>query len=74
MFQRRDIVRKYNIMTSCDDNLADKVAVSITSMVKSILDSHIDFYLLENNVSQKNIDMLDALCRNLNGGGEYRFS
>jgi lipopolysaccharide biosynthesis glycosyltransferase len=68
MFQRRDIVRKYNIMTSCDDKLADKVAVSITSMVKSLSDSHIDFYLLESDVSQNNIDMLNALCRNLNGG------
>ncbi len=66
-------MKNYNIMTSCDDNLADKVAVSITSMVKSLTGSHIDFYLLESNVSQKNIDMLNALCRKLNGETQIDF-
>jgi lipopolysaccharide biosynthesis glycosyltransferase len=66
-------MKNYNIMTSCDDNLADKVAVSITSVVKSLTGSHIDFYLLESNVSQKNIDMLNALYRKLNGETQIDF-
>lgn len=50
--------KKYNIMTSCDDNLA----VSLTSIAYNLKDAEIDFYLFHSKVSKQNIEMLDALC------------
>ncbi len=60
--------KRYNIMTSCDDHLAPYVAVGLTAMAHNLKDAGIDFFLLHSQVSQKNINMLKALCKELENG------
>lgn len=60
--------KQYNIMTSCDDNLAPYVAVGLTAMAHNLKDACIDFYFLHCSVSKKNVEMLQALCQKLENG------
>lgn len=60
--------KQYNIMTSCDDNLVPYVAVGLTAMARNLKGVSINFFFLHSRVSQKNIDMLKALCRKLENG------
>jgi lipopolysaccharide biosynthesis glycosyltransferase len=60
----------YNIMTSCDDNLAPYVAVQLTAMAQNMKTAMVDFYFFHSRVSRKNIEMLTALCGKL---GTIRF-
>lgn len=64
--------KQYNIMTSCDDQLAPYVAVGLTAMARNLNDAVIDFFFLHSRVSRKNIEMLEALCEEL-GHGKLRF-
>jgi len=63
----RDMEKQYNIMTSCDDVLAPYVAVGLTAMAYN-LDGRVDFYFLHSKVSEKNINMLKAVCNELENG------
>ena len=54
--------KRYRIITSCDDRLAAKVAVTIYTLSQSLKDDFIDFYLLHSRVSEKNTEMLSAFC------------
>lgn len=60
--------KRYNIMTSCDDNLAPYVAIGLTAMAYNLKDANIDFFFLHSRVSRKNIEMLKALCGELENG------
>ena len=60
--------KQYNIMTSCDDGLVPYVAVGLTAMAYNLRDAEIDFFFLHSRVSQKNIEILKALCEKLNNG------
>lgn len=59
---------KYNIMTSCDDNLIPYVAVALTAMAQNLKDANVDFFFLHSRVSKNNIEMLKALCTELDNG------
>jgi lipopolysaccharide biosynthesis glycosyltransferase len=59
---------QYNIMTSSDDNLVPYVAVQLTAIAQNLKTATVDFYLFHSRVSRKNIEMLTALCGELNGG------
>ncbi len=60
--------KQYNIMTSCDDNLVPYLAIGLTAMANGLKGASVDFYLLHSRVSDKNIEMLKALCRELENG------
>lgn len=57
--------KQYNIMTSCDNNLVPYVAVGLTAMAHNLKDADIDFFFLHSHVSRNNIEMLEALCEEL---------
>ena len=57
--------KQYNIMTSCDDNLVPYVTVGLTAMAHNLKDANVNFFFLHSRVSQKNIEMLKALCKEL---------
>lgn len=60
--------KRYNIMTSCDDNLVPYVAVGLTAMAHNLKDARIEFFFLHSRVSQKNLNMLKAICDKLEDG------
>lgn len=60
--------KRYNIMTSCNDNLVPYVAVGLTAMAHNLKNAGVDFFFLHSRVSQKNIEMLKALCKELENG------
>ncbi|MBD5551318.1 MAG: hypothetical protein HDQ96_09090 [Lachnospiraceae bacterium] len=60
--------KQYNIMTSCDDNLVPYVAVGLTAMAQNLKDASVNFFFFHSRVSQKNIEMLKALCKELENG------
>lgn len=64
--------KQYNIMTSCDDNLVPYVAVGLTAMAHNLKDANVNFFFLHSRVSQKNIEMLKAFCKEL-GSGKIHF-
>lgn len=55
----------YNILTSCDDNLAPYIAVNLMAMSCNLAEANLDFFLLYSDISQKNLEMLHALCESL---------
>lgn len=55
-------MKKYNIMTSCDDHLVNYLAVGLTAMSYHLNDAEIDFFFLHSKVSRQNINMLTELC------------
>lgn len=63
-----DMEKRYNIMTSCDDNLVPYVAVGLTAMANSLKNASVHFFLLHSRVSQKNINMLKSLCNEFKDG------
>ncbi len=60
--------KQYNIMTSCDDNLVPYVTVGLTAMAHNVKDASVNFFFLHSRVSQKNIEMLKVLCKELENG------
>lgn len=60
--------KQYNIITSCDDNLVPYLTVGLTAMARNLKDASINFFFLHSKVSQKNIELLKALCRKLENG------
>ncbi len=60
--------KQYNIMTSCDDNLVPYVTVGLTAIAHNLKNASINFFFLHSRVSQKNIEMLKALCDELENG------
>lgn len=64
--------KQYNIMTSCDDNLAPLVAVGLTAMAHNLNDATVNFFFFHSKVSRRNIEMLRALCQEL-GNGKLHF-
>lgn len=60
--------KNYCIMTSCDDNLIPYVAVGLTAMAHNLKDAAIEFFLFHSRVSRENLDMLGALCKELENG------
>lgn len=57
--------KQYNIMTSCDNNLAPYVTIGLTAMAQNLENASINFFFLHSRVSQKNIEMLKAFCKEL---------
>lgn len=57
----------YNIMSSCDDDLAPYLSVGLTAMACNLKDADIDFFLFHSQISDRNINMLKALCHELGG-------
>lgn len=55
----------YNIMTSCDSNLIDYVAVQLYSMSNSLKNSIIHFYLLHRGIPDNKLQPLEALSNQL---------
>lgn len=58
--------KHYNIITSCDNNLAAYVAVGITAIASNLKDANIDYYLLHSRIDPCNIEMLQRLCDEYN--------
>ncbi|HBV84904.1 MAG TPA: hypothetical protein DEB74_19315, partial [Lachnospiraceae bacterium] len=58
--------KHYNIITSCDNNLAAYVAVGITAIASNLKDANIDYYLLHSRIDPHNIEMLQRLCDEYN--------
>lgn len=57
--------KTYNIMTSCNDNLVPYLTVGLTAMSHNLKDANINFFFLHSQVSQKNISMLKAFCKEM---------
>lgn len=55
----------YNIMTSCDNNLIQYVAIQLYTISKSLETSIVHFYLLHRNIPDSSLEPLDALCHQL---------
>lgn len=60
--------KRYNIMTSCDNYLVPYLAVGLTAMAHNLKQAGVDFYFLHSKVSKQNIEMLKALCAELENG------
>lgn len=58
------IKKNYHIMTSCDENLIDKLAVLIYSISRNIPNAHTDFYVLSREKYEK-CEMLAKYCESL---------
>ena len=55
----------YNIMTSCDGNLVDYVAIQLYTMSNSLKNSIIHFYLFHRDIPDNRIKPLEALSNRL---------
>lgn len=55
----------YNIITSCDNNLAPYVLVNIFAISRNLPDDKVDFYILHHRISGANLDMMNKLCDSL---------
>lgn len=56
---------RYNIMTSCDSNLVDYVAIQLYTMSNNLKNSIISFYLLHRNLPDNKLQMLETLSNRL---------
>lgn len=55
-------MKKYNIMTSCDNHLVNYLAIGLTAMSYNLKDADVDFFFLHSRVSREKIEMLNELC------------
>lgn len=51
-----------NIMTSCDENLANQVSVLLQSIADNLSDRKINFFLVQSQISKSKIDLLRRQC------------
>ena len=56
---------RYDIMTSCDGNLIGYVAIQLYSISVNLKKDIVHFYLLHRNIPEKDLQPLEALCRQL---------
>ena len=63
--EKKNTTERYDIMTSCDNNLIQYVTIQLYSISRNLKPGIVHYYLFHRNIPDKNLKTLEALCHRL---------